>query len=263
MGEPLENPVFAEFASKIHETYEPVLQDCMNLVLIGNELFRRPLDGPLHKVMRFIARIVVNSNGAVLTLVVRGYGNDAMKLARSMFEGAVTSAYLRLHPDLVNDYLDYDSIRRWRLYEAMVSDSPEYLRRVPQETVDAMRTEHEQISPRFRGKNGRLADSWRKGASLYSMAKEVDLAQFYVAFYGTASGIHHMDGSGLRAQASRDVFDVEVAPSDRYVHVALAMSHNLTWRVLYDFNQEAHLGMDTELQGAKDSQIKAWETIRG
>jgi hypothetical protein len=211
MDEPIENPVFAAFASRIHERYQPVLQDCMNLVRIGNELFARDLEQPLHKVMRFIAKIVVNSNGAVLTLVTHGYGNDAMKIARSMFEGAVTSAYLRRYPDVVNDYLDYDAIRRWRLYEAMTAENPEYLRRLPQETVDAMRTEHEQIVPRFTRSNGRICDSWRKDASLHTMAHEVDLGQFYAPFYGTASGIHHMDGSGLRAQARRDVFDVEVA----------------------------------------------------
>jgi hypothetical protein len=40
------------------------------------------------------------------------------------------------------------------------------------------------------------------------------------------------------------------------------MSHNLARRVLYDFNQEAHLGMDAELEAAKDAQIAAWERIR-
>jgi hypothetical protein len=224
VDEPIENAVFAEFASKIYERYEPVLRDCMNLVRIGNELFRRDLEEPLHKVMRAIAKVVVNSNGAVLTLVTHGYGNDAMKIARSMFEGAGTAAYLRRHPDLVNDYLGYDSIRRWRLYEAMVTRNPEYVDRLPQATVDEIRREYEMAAPRFTRNGGRLHDSWRKDVSLHTIANEVDLGLFYAPFYGTASGIHHMDSTGLRAQASRDVFDIEVAPSDRYVHVALSMS---------------------------------------
>ena len=261
--EPGGNPVFKAFGRTIHEKYEPVFRDCMALVRIGNELFSRSLSEPLHKVMRFISKIVVNSNGAVLTLVVNGYGNDAMKVARSMFEGAVTAAYLRRHPDLIEDYLHYDPVRRWKLYEVMISDSPEYLDRVPREDVDAMKQEYDKVAPKFaKGKKGKLWDSWRKDVSLYAMAKEVGLGRFYVPFYGTASGIHHVDASGMRGQMSRDVFDVEVAPSDRYVHVALAMSHNLTFRVLYDFNQEAKLEMDGPLEEAKQAQIKAWESIR-
>jgi hypothetical protein len=262
MDKPIENPVLAEFAGRIHRRYEPVLLDCMSLVRIGNELFRRDLEEPLHKVMRAIAKIVVNSNGAVLTLVTHGYGNDAMKIARSMFEGAATAAYLRRHPELVNDYLDYDSIRKWRLYEAMVARNPEYVNHLPQATVDDVRREYETVAPRFTRNGGRLHDSWRKDVSLHTIANEVDLGQFYAPFYGTASGIHHMDSTGLRAQGSPDVFDIEVAPSDRYVHVALSMSHNLTWRVLYEFNEEAHLGMNAELEAAKNAQIAAWERIR-
>jgi hypothetical protein len=232
----------------------------MNLIGIGNELFRHDLEVPLHKVMRFIAKIVVNSSGAVITLVTRGYGNDAMKVTRSMFEGAATAAYLRLHHDLVGDYLHFDAIRRWRLYESMSVRDTNY--RVPKDRVDEMRREYEEHLPRFTRPNGRLYDSWRRGTTLYDIANDVQLGLFYGPFYGTASGIHHMDGSGLRAQVNAEVFDVEVAPSDRYVHTALAMTHNLTWRVLYDFNQEAHLGMDAQLEAAKDAQIAAWRGIR-
>jgi hypothetical protein len=183
-----------------------------------------------------------------------------MKIARSMFEGGVTTAYLSVHPDLVDDYLDYESIRRWRFYEFMIADAPEYLGRIPQEVVDEMKREYEKVVPKFSRKDGRLWDSWRKGVSLHAMAKEVELGSFYIPFYGTASGIHHMDASGIRGQMSRDTFDVEVAPSDRYVHEALAVGHNLTWRLLYDFNQEAKL--DTELESARTGLMKAWEKVR-
>ena len=257
-----EHDAFALFATRFHKKYQPVVQECMDLVRIGNVLFRRPLTEPLHKVIRFIAKIVANSNGAVLTLNENGYGNDAMKVARSMFDGAVTSAYLRLHPDSVEDYLNYDSIRRWRFYEYMVSDSPEYLGRIPKDALEAMKQEYEQVAPGFMRRNNKLWDSWRRGVSLHAMSKEVGLGQFYVPFYGTASGIHHMDASGMRGQMTFDAFDVEVAPSDRYVHEALAMSHNLTWRVLYDFNEEARLGMHAEMEAARKGLMTAWEVVR-
>ena len=46
-----------------------------------------------------LPRIVVNSNGATIETATSGYGNDAAKIVRSMFEGAITIAYLRQKPD--------------------------------------------------------------------------------------------------------------------------------------------------------------------
>jgi hypothetical protein len=96
----------------------------------------------------------------------------------------------------------------------MAAETPEYIENVPKETVEAMRTAFDENVPGFRRKNGTLADSWRKDTNLREMADEVQLGVFYVPFYGTASGIHHMDASGLSAQASERALDVEVAASE-------------------------------------------------
>jgi len=42
------------------------------------------------------------------------------------------------------------------------------------------------------------------------------------------------------------------------------MSHNVTWRVLYELNEEAKLGMDREIEAAltKDQFVRAWDAIR-
>jgi len=69
-----------------------------------------------------------------------------------------------------------------------------------------------------------------------------------------ASGMHHFDASGLVAQSSAQALDVEVAPSERWVSESLRLGHTFTFRALFDFNEEAKLGFDAELEAAHSQQ---------
>jgi hypothetical protein len=252
--QPRQNPAFEAFRARMYEKYESSLRASMELVRLSNGLFNCPLCVPLHKVIRFIARIVVNSNGAVMALAVNGYGNDAMKVARSMFEGSVEVAYLRLHPELVDDYIDFPSIPRWQLYEYFVSTNPECVKHIPAGRVDAMRHEFELTASRFRNKKGALLGSWCR-KSLRKMAEDVGLGGWYPVFYTRASGMEHLDMSGIEAQKSRDMFEVEVAPSECCVKEALTVGFNFTFRVLCDFDDAANLGFKGSLGTVKDSYL--------
>lgn len=55
-----------------------------------DDLFSVAHTEPLHKVCRHLAKMVANSVWAVLLLGMNGYGIDAIKIARTMFEAAVT-----------------------------------------------------------------------------------------------------------------------------------------------------------------------------
>jgi hypothetical protein len=77
------------------------------VISIGNEAFKGTLTRPIDKVARHISRTVWNSFGSVMLLALNGCGVDAMKVARGMFEASVTLGYLRLHQELVDDFLDY------------------------------------------------------------------------------------------------------------------------------------------------------------
>jgi hypothetical protein len=103
MPPPEDNAAFEEFVQAMHENYGEAFQAGLALVPIANALFEKPVAEPLSKVLRFLAKMVANSNGAVLSLVVYGYENDAMKIVRSMYEGAVTAAFPRADPEKVDD----------------------------------------------------------------------------------------------------------------------------------------------------------------
>jgi hypothetical protein len=60
-----------------------------------------------------------NDYGAVLVLVMNGYGVPAMKIVRSMFETECNIHYLKSNPDAVRDYVDFNIIERKKIYDSM------------------------------------------------------------------------------------------------------------------------------------------------
>lgn len=97
-----------------------------------NPVLDVPVGEPLHKVVRFMAKIVANDFGGLLILALYGYGVSGAKVARSMFEGSVNAAYL----------LKYDAAAA---------------KAIGAEKIAAMETEYAQVSHRF--KKRRPSDS--------------------------------------------------------------------------------------------------------
>jgi hypothetical protein len=157
------------------EKHEVTLRASMELVKISNGILYEPVAEPLHKVMRAIARVVVNSNGAVITTATYGYGNDAAKIVRSMFEGAVTIAWLRKKPKLVFDYIDYHKVKLWQQYQTEAAKDPDLARRLGKERIAEMRKAHDIARPRFLNKKKDLIGSWCR-LSIRQRAEDVGLA---------------------------------------------------------------------------------------
>jgi hypothetical protein len=57
-----------------------------------------------------------NTAGALQVLVLNGYGHDAMKLGRSIFEIEVNIAWFHLHPEEIEDFTEYHHIKQKRYY---------------------------------------------------------------------------------------------------------------------------------------------------
>ena len=71
---------YPEFRSLVYARYSAPIQEAVNLSGFGSEMFKKPVSELLHKVTGRIACIVSNPLGAVVMLVLNGYGNDAMKI---------------------------------------------------------------------------------------------------------------------------------------------------------------------------------------
>jgi hypothetical protein len=102
-----------------------------------------------------MAGMVSNSFGALITLTLNGYGHDALRISRGMFEISVNAAYLQRHPEEVDDFLDYHWVNQRKRLDYMKQHDPEALRRLPAESISAVNTEYARVLARFADKVGK------------------------------------------------------------------------------------------------------------
>ncbi|MGB8064514.1 MAG: DUF5677 domain-containing protein [Candidatus Sulfotelmatobacter sp.] len=252
---------FPDFWQHVHDKYAKFFEAAVELTAVGNEVFNVPLSEPLHKLARHISRMVWNSFGSLMVLVLNGYGADAVKIARGMFEASVTLGYLRLHPELVDDYLDYHFVIQKRFYDFMKESAPDQLKRISDSVLRDMEVNFARVAPKFEARSGKRRTNWAK-ASFREMAKEVGKEKLYLTFYRFASSMHHSDVGGVFAQTqpleAEDILDVDIAPSDKWLGVALIIGHGAVVSVLGDYNEITKQGLDSVVERARQLFVEAW-----
>jgi hypothetical protein len=87
-------------------------------------------------------------------LALNGYGHDAVRIARGMFENSVNAAYLAKYPAEVRDYLDHHWIRQRRLLDYMRKDDPGLFQMLKQSDIEGIDTEYARVVARFTSSNG-------------------------------------------------------------------------------------------------------------
>jgi hypothetical protein len=187
-----------------------------------------------------------------------------MKIGRSMFEGAVNSTYLKLHPEQLKDYMDFSIIRQKRRLEFMKKHAPGELKRIPAQKIPDTENLYNSIVHRFQNKNGKVRGSWCR-VPFSRRAEEVGMGIVYNTVYTWASSLMHLDFSGLALQSESvfgnnkeaDLF-CDVAPSEKWLSEALLVGHASTLLILDCYNKVAMLGMDAEIEAANQAFVKAW-----
>ena len=174
---------FPDFWQKAHDKFPQFFDVAsVELISIGNEAFEGLLSRPIDKVARHLSRAVWNSLGSVMVLTLNGCGVDAMKIARGMFEASLTLGYLALHPELVDDYLDYNFIIQKQRNDFLKEHAPEHLKRVPGTIQEKIESEFSRVAPRFQDKRGKIRNSWSK-TGVRTMAQELGKEALYLTFY--------------------------------------------------------------------------------
>lgn len=192
-----------------------------------DDLFSVAHTEPLHKVCRHLAKMVANSLGAVFLLGMNGYGIDAIKIARTMFESAVTLAYLRKHSDEFDDYFDFHFIVAMNRHWYMEKHAPQHLKRVTPEAIAAIHQGYARVVSRF-AVNGRVRGRWSK-RPFSQLCADLGLEAHYLSFYALASNITHANISGVMSQADPEpgVLDVDLAPSPQFLEMAFTTAHSM------------------------------------
>jgi hypothetical protein len=218
---------YPDFWPVVLEKYEKFFFVTRNLAPTIDDIFSVAHTEPFHKVARHLAKMVANSVGAVLLLGMNGYGIDAVKIARTMFEAAVTLAYLRKHPDEFDDYFDFHFIVGMKRHRFMEKHAPQHLKRVTPEALDSITRGYARVKSRFTDKGG-VRGRWSK-RPFSELCTDVGLEGHYLSFYALASNIIHANISGVTSQADPEpgVLDVDLAPSEQFLKEAFITAHGM------------------------------------
>ena len=225
-------PDFWPIVLEKHKKFFVVTQ---NLGPTIDDLFSVAHTEPFHKVARHLAKMVANSVGAVLLLGMNGYGVDAIKIARTMFESAVTLAYLRKHPDEFDDYFDFHFIVGMKRHRYMEKHAPQRIKQLTPEAIDSIKNGYARVVSRFTV-NGKVRGRWSK-RPFSQLCADVGLEEHYLSFYALASDITHTNISGVMAQSNPEpgVLDVDLAPSQRFLGMAFTIAHGMFVRAVSEY----------------------------
>ena len=140
---------FPDFWQTGHHENPAAFKAVAELRQLENALFAKPISEPLHKVMRHLAKVSANSLRALTTLLLNGYGHDGMKIARGIFEASVTVAYLRKHPNELEDYFDFESVLTKRRLDYHDRRYPELVKGLPPERRKEIEDNYVAVVGRF------------------------------------------------------------------------------------------------------------------
>ncbi len=242
---------FPEFWTQAHCRFGPFLDSVSELAVVWNDMMKVPVGGQLLFIAGRLVGAVMNSCGALTTLALNGFGLDAMKIARGMYEIEVNLFWLKDHPDELADFVDYRFIQRKQIYDQM---SEEQRQQVPIDEYNQMIADYQRVLPRFPRKD------WCR-VSIYTRAQELEqdwnrkwkaqgttgaTFSLYETFYRYSCSLHHMDIMGILSSIDPNG-QVITAPSFDHLEdafVATACAH----RCVEMYNEMAGLKMEERIR---------------
>lgn len=194
----------------------------------------------------------------LMLLCENGYGLGGAKILRGLYERVVTVAYISKYPTTANDFIDFDAVNRWKLFESL----PEAVRKqfFAEDTVNAHKREYERVRHRFLNHKGDVRDKW-SGKNLLDLAKDVQLGlpERYVPSFKLSSLHIHATFADVihRIDTHARKFRPVTSSSRTYISSVLTHAHYLLLCTLSI--ESKHFGL--ELQDRIDAAFVQYNQI--
>jgi len=198
--------------------------------------------GPLEKVIYFQGRVAVEEFMEILLLCGNGYGIAAQKLLRGMYERAVTARYLMIHPEEVENFLDFHHVSDHKFLTTIEQIMGEDF--YPPEQAAQIREDYKDVKERFmvtHCKNcgtSRPNHTWSK-VDIVSMARMTkNLWPFILPGYYTPTGEAHSTAGAIfsridpQSPAKDDALIFDGDSQRKRAHTALLTAHMILLDVL-------------------------------
>lgn len=193
------------------------------LLPIGEALVETPATGKLQMLALEFVRSVGTSMRASLLLAENEFGGDTVRLARSMFEAAVTLHHLDSDRNEVDDYLDFRWVMQHKFHEHLQEHAPTQIEHIDAATLAQSQREFSRVRSRFTDSKGRVRNQWNR-KSLRAMAEGIGAAPMYGGIYPLASSLIHSDIQGLALGEGPSDKRTECAPESSLVIVGTDIS---------------------------------------
>lgn len=223
-----------------------------------HKLARQPVQNSLQYVTRRLMIIGLDSLGAVTTLLLNGYSPDALRITRTIWEAAVTVAYLKTFPAKVSDFHDFSHIAAKQQVDHMDKNYPEMSKDISAERRAEIEADYQRVKPRFLNSKKKLRNTW-SDKTIFDMAKATGREELYKTFYRFACGVTHLNHSGLQMLTNEQSKDVDIAPTNEFLEVALEMAHGSVLEMMADYNDLAELGFTDEIKELVKVYRAAWD----
>lgn len=100
------------------------LEALQGLILVGREVLGKPETRTFERTLKHFAVSLANSSVAIATLCGDGFGVDALKVARGMFETYIIFRYLLQRPKELSNFLNFDAVARYKRLQVYKTKFP-------------------------------------------------------------------------------------------------------------------------------------------
>jgi Family of unknown function (DUF5677) len=219
----------------------------IGLVTIASGLLLPTQSENLQRVLRYFAVSLVNSSFSISSLCCDGYGVDAMKIGRGMFETFVSFRYLLVRRKELDDFLEFDAVIRYKRLQVW-SRMPRHNAGFAADRIEAVNSAYRVVKKKFTNSKGKARDHWCRH-SLAEMARVAgsDVAALYDVFYRHASLLHHTDPMGLSMLIKKETMEIQPGPTENFIGIAMRLATIILHDTLEHYSKFAGIDCSGEL----------------
>ncbi len=243
----MENNLNEGFPLLVSKEYPDLVAINERLGTLAKEMLTPIRTDPYERGIKFLACNVASAHSALVLLATHGHGAESVTVGRGMFEAFLTFRYLILEPEEFKDFIDFDTVARWKRLQFYKLRYPKMFETFPLERVASTEKEFKGVSQRFRTSKGKMMDHWTR-KTIAQIAEAVQETEMYEAFYRYACSLSHSDPMGLTMLVDGNSFEIPLAASWEHVSIALAVAGYIAFRTLMQYNYLLKLGFDETLR---------------
>jgi hypothetical protein len=220
-----------DFSKTVQSQFQKVFEVLPRLSAALNDLTGRACEKPetYQRVILNLGLLAGVSMTELVTLAGNGFGQGAMKIARTLMETVVNAEYLRQTPTELDAYLGWAWVEKKKDLDYLRGNLAYLLPQLTQADVDTIEREFLAVRPLFERPGGGIRQSWCN-LNLADRASRAGLSEMYRRLNSLSSAFIHGTIGGLTRHfdIGEDKDRIAIPPSLKYCDLALISGHHFT-----------------------------------